>query len=115
MPLAVASREQKTDREQREQRHEDRRENQDLRSMRNRRRRPIFEGNRRYVRRGAGEIVEQPVEVGPALKIIVARALHTREQSRIAVRSLGLVALGQPNIEYVDGAATEFELDQYRR
>src|SRR2546421_12325450 len=84
MTLAIASREDQTHGEDSEQRHENRRQNQDLRSMRNRRRHPMSERYRSYMRRRSREVVQHPVEVGPALKIVVARALHPSEQRRVA-------------------------------
>src|ERR1700676_931621 len=115
MPHAVAAREYQGYREEREQRHENARENHDLRSMWNRCCRPASEWDRLDVCGCASQVVEQPIEIRPALKIVVARALHAREQGCVAVYALGLVALRKPYIEYVNGAASEFEPNQDRR
>ena len=73
--------------------------------MRYWRRRPFAEWCRRDVRGGARQVIQHPVEIRPALEIVIARALNSREQRRITMHPLLLIAFAHPHVEHVDGAA----------
>src|SRR5712675_2611458 len=109
MTQAIAADEYVDADENREHRETDRGEDSHLRAIRHRRRDPVAVCDDGRSSRHPRHPVEQPVEVGPALEVVVFGALDSFEHREHAREAIALIALTEPFVDHEDRAAADME------